>query len=280
MNPPAKQSTLSTIAVSLAVVFSLASGSVALSACDEDATNETSQKRIALTVKATSPVEARSAFTNAYGWSITLDKAEIALGALYFFDGEPIFSFRAPARSPRERLAGLFIGTAHAHPGHYIAGNAVGEMLKSSSANLLADETTLGAGSGITGLFRSARILFPETVEESGATSLGGNIARFEGVARKDGKNVGFRLTAARSDLLDADGQARVEGTTISPATSVAGNVTLTLVIDPRKIFDQCEFDGLPEGETPVDLHKESDAARNFLRGVKSGPAYVFTVTN
>ena len=52
------------------------------------------------------------------------------------------------------------------------------------------------------------------------------------------------------------------------------------LVIDPRQFFDQCEFDGLPEGETPTDLPTDSDASRNFVRGVKSGPAYVFTVAN
>jgi len=266
-------------AAAVALLLLLGATSVAMSACDEDATNETSQKRVTLTVRANAPAEARTAFTNAYGWNITLSKAEIAVGALYFFDGEPIFSWRAPARTPRERVASLFIGTAHAHPGHYLAGNALGQMLTPSSLSLLGEGATLGTGDGVTGLFRSARVTFPETVGGPEAAALGDKIALFEGVARKEGKNVGFRLTAARSELLDADGQARVEGTTISPATTVSGDVTLTLVIDPRKFFDQSEFDGLPEGETPVDLPKDSDASRNFLRGVRSGPAYVFTVT-
>lgn len=256
-------------------------GSAALvSGCDEDATNDTSQKRIRLSVNATSPAEARTTFTNSYQWAITLSKAEIALGALYFFDGEPIFSWRGPTRTPRERFVGLIVGTAHAHPGHYIAGNAVGQMLTSSSLSLLGEGAALGRGDGVTGLFRSARVTFPETVSGAEAAALGDKIALFEGVARKDGKSVGFRLTAARSELLDADGQARVEGTTISPGTTVGGDATLTLVIDPRKFFDQSEFDGLPEGETPVDLPKESDAARNFIRGVKSGPAYAFSIAN
>lgn len=264
--------------VSVALLLSGAAASLA--ACDEDATNDTSQKRITLTVSASAPAEARTTFTNSYQWAITLSKAELAIGAVYFFDGEPIFSQRAPTRTPRERLANLFIGTAHAHPGHYIPGNAVGQMLTPSSLSLLGDGATLGTGDGVTGLFRSARVTFPETVAGPEAPVLGDKIALFEGVARKGGKNVGFRLTAARSELLDADGEARVEGTTISPATSVAGDAKLTLVIDPRKFFDQSEFDGLPEGETPVDLPKDSDASRNFVRGVKSGPAYVFTLTN
>lgn len=263
-----------------ATLLALGAGSVGLTACDEDATNETSQKRITLTVKAVSPVEARTTFTNSYQWTITLSKAALAVGAVYFFDGAPIFSWHTPARTPRQRLASVFVGTAHAHPGHYIAGNAVGQMLTPSSLSLLGDGVTLGTGDGVTGLFQSARVTFPETVSGSEAGALGDKIAVFEGVARKEGKNVGFRLTAVRSELVDADGQARVEGTTIAPASTIGGDATLTLVIDPRKFFDQSEFDGLPEGETPVDLPKESDASRNFVRGVKSGPAYVFTVSN
>lgn len=267
----------------LALVLSLGATCVGLIACDEDATNDTSQKRISLTVSAASPPEARATFTNAYQWAITLSKAELALGAIYFFDGEPIFSQRAPtpgARTPRQRVARLFLGTAHAHPGHYIAGNAVGQMLTLSSFSLLGDTTVLGAGDGVTGSFRSARVTFPESVGGPSAAVLGDKIALFEGVARKGGTSVGFRVSAARGDLLDADGQARVEGTTIAPATNVAANAAITLVIDPRQFFDQCEFDGLPEGETPTDLPTDSDASRNFVRGVKSGPAYVFTVAN
>jgi hypothetical protein len=205
-----------------------------------------------------------------------LTKAEMALGAMYFFDGEPIFSQRT--KTTHERLAGLFVGTAHAHPGHYLAGNALGQMLTSSSFGLLGDTATVGSGDGVSGLFRSARVTFPETVSGAFAGDLGSKIALFEGTAQKAGKTIGFRASAARSELLDADGQARVEGVTVLPGTNVGGDATLQLTIDPRTFFDQCEFDGLAEGTAPVDLPAGSDAAVNFVRGLKSGPAYVFTV--
>ena len=58
----------------------------------------------------------------------------------------------------------------------------------------------------VLNVFRNAVGLdLPRSASEM--ASLGDKIALFEGVARKEGKNVGFRLSAARSELLDADGQ-------------------------------------------------------------------------
>lgn len=272
-------------AVSVALVGLFLAGGVAVSSvttgCSDDVSDNTAQKRVKLTLRASSPAEARVPFTNAYGWTITLSKAEIALGALYFFDGEPIFSQRMRTReaTPRDRWARLFLGQAHAHPGHYLAGNALGEMLTSSSLDLLGDGVVLGTGEGVTATYRSGRVTFPETVVGSGAATLGSNILLLEGVAAKDGKNVGFRLSAGRSALFDADDEPRVEGVSVSPEAAVTGDSTITLTIDMRKFLDQSEFDGLTEGVAPVELPADSDAAENFLRGAKSGSAYVFSVT-
>jgi hypothetical protein len=261
-------------------LFGVAAGSSVLSACGDDAENNTAQKRVKLTLRAEAPPLARAPFTNAYGWTITLSKAELALGAVYFFDGEPIFSrYSRPRPEPLpQRVAHLFVGEAHAHPGHYIAGNALGEMLTSSSLNLLGEGVVLGTGDGVSATYRSGRVTFPETVAGTEAAALDGNIAVLEGVATKEGKNVGFRLSAARADLFDADSEARVEGVSVSPEAEVTGDSTIVLTIDTRKFLDQAEFDGLPEGTTPVDLPRDSDAAENFLRGVRSGPAYVFSL--
>ena len=72
----------------------------------------------------------------------------ISTGALYYYDGEPAFT--AVRTTPLERLWAIIspISTAYAHPGHYVSGNAMGQVLEPFSVDLLGDVATLPAGAG------------------------------------------------------------------------------------------------------------------------------------
>ena len=62
--------------------------------------------------------------------------------------------------------------SAFAHPGHYVPGNAKGEMLTAYSADLLAGGM-LGTGDGVTGLVRSATFSYATPATGPAAAELG-----------------------------------------------------------------------------------------------------------
>ena len=55
-------------------------------------------------------------------------------------------------------LGDLLVPPAYAHPGHYIEGSAMGQMLEATTVDLLGDSLELADGDGVTGLTNSARI--------------------------------------------------------------------------------------------------------------------------
>ncbi len=136
----------------------------ALEACSADDT--TSGKRVVLRTRIELSSPSAVSFENGLGWHVTLERALIATGKLGYFDGVPPLAQRGPAPSLggqplRPVLGELFgLGLAWAHPGHYQAGNALGEMLEPWSIDLLDGESELGDGDGVTGTYRSARFSF------------------------------------------------------------------------------------------------------------------------
>jgi hypothetical protein len=86
---------------------------------------QTTGKRVLLHTQVTSDLTPGESFTTGTNWTVTLDEAMVATGALYYYDGEPAFVM-APKRNFFRDALELFspIQTAYAHPGHYVAGNA------------------------------------------------------------------------------------------------------------------------------------------------------------
>lgn len=98
---------------------------------------------------------------NDHGYSVAITRARLHLGPVYFYSGEPLFTRRAEEAWPWRLLirAAIPVGTAHAHPGHYQEGEALGELLLSGSFDLLGPgPATLGTASGVKGTYRSAQV--------------------------------------------------------------------------------------------------------------------------
>lgn len=256
------------------LVLLLALGCVA--ACGGDSTTGHS---VALETVLTSDLGPDHSFTTSSGWSVTLTKAALATGALYYYDGEPAF-VTAPRRSPSwwARLAP--IGTAYAHPGHYIAGRAMGQMLMPFSADLLAGPTALPQGEGITGLVRSASFSFAAPSAGPALAALGGHAAVAEGVATKGDKVIHFALAADLADVAHTAKDGVVTGCGFAER-DVEAPGTVTVTVKPRVWFNLVDFSELPPGtaEAPSIADASSTAHIAFALGLGQLSAYSFTYT-
>jgi hypothetical protein len=250
----------------------LAAGAL-VGACGAEDT--TSSKRVSLQTRIEAEDGVEAPFTNAFGWSIKLDRASISVGPLYYFDGAPIFSANLSPRAPRrDALSGFFgVGVAFAHPGHYQPGNAMGQVLAPSSVDLALGPADLPPGDGVAGVYRSGRVTFGD------AAALDGSVVILEGEATKDVTKRVFRAVAGVSDVLDAYGEPRLDGCAFEGEPDVAEDGTITIHVKPSVWLDQVEFDAVPASAdgNPVPLPPESEAFRAFTRGLKKGSAVVFT---
>lgn len=264
--------------VTASALATLAVAAVAPSACSSTDEDGTSGKRIALTVKVTGSAEANAPFTNAQGWTITLSKALIATGALYYYDGATIFSMNAPPkRSPGRRLWEAVVErTAFAHPGHYVPGNARGEYLTPSSADLRA-ETVLGVGDGVSGIVRSATFSFGTPAAGPFAAELGAHVVVLEGTATKAAETRVFRAEIDAADVHDTKNQPAVEGCPFAE-TDMQKDGVVTVTIKIAQWFDQVELDAVPksEGGAPVAIPATAIGRNELVRGLKEGLGYSF----
>jgi hypothetical protein len=221
----------------------------------------------------------------AFGWHVKLDRAAIAVGSLYYFDGEPAFVRRdAPARGPLERLASLFEGVAHAHPGHYQAGDALGEMLEPGSVDLFAVPASLGAGDGVTGTYWSGRFTFAKKVVGKAAHELDASAAFAEGTAVKVGDagadgatEIHFRVAATFDELAKSVTMGEVDGCEFEK-TDVEGDGTITLTVKPSIFFDYVDFSKIAPGTSaaPTEIPAGDVAHIGFERGLVQLTAYHF----
>lgn len=277
-------------ALSAAMVASLAllpaAAGALLGACGDDAT---SSKRVTLKTQITADDGVKEPFTNAYGWSIQLTKAAVSIGPLYYYDGAPIFSaglapsMRAPsrrARGARAALAWFFgVNTAHAHPGHYKPGNAMGQVLDPSSADLMKGVVELPTGDGVAGTYRSGSFTFGDPPAGDAVEQLDGHVVVLEGTATKDDMTRHFRAIADVGDVLDSYEEPKLEGCAFAEEPDVEADGTVTLHVKPSVWLDQSEFDDVPEGtpEAPSELTPDEEAFKAFVRGLKKGSAVIFS---
>jgi len=244
---------------------------LALAAPLGGACGESGPKRVTLPVEVAG--SAAAALANEHGYTVELTAAKAHLGPIYFFSGEPLFTRRGGELPPaahsapwhrrlwRELLGG---GVAHAHPGHYQEGDALGEVLQPATFDLLAaDSAPLGEAAGVTGRYRSAQVTLSNGADNDGHAVV------IAGTARKGDERVDF--SAALDLELDVRGVAF--GAEISDG---AGRVRLT--VDLARWIERVDFSALDGASGPVTIDAATPQADNALRrGVENTSAYLFS---
>lgn len=177
-----------------------------------------------------------SSLTTVTGWQVTLAEARIVLGPVRWYEGPALFG-----RSRFERAFGLSV--AYAHPGHYVAGDALADITRRRVVDLLrADGTRLDQGNGVTGLAQSAAIeLRPAEADLADAASLRGGTLYLRGEAAREGRTVRFDC-------------APVLNTTVA-GIRAPGNMTGSggwdLTIDVGAWIERADFSTVPAPATP-----------------------------
>lgn len=264
-------------ALACAALGALHLGLGALSGC-----GSTTGERISLATRVAAQEGIAAPFENDYGWSVKLTRADVSIGELYYFEGPPVVASLSPAPrlAPAPRFdwrRALAIPSAHAHPGHYTEGDALGQMLAPETVDLTA-ESTLADAEAVTGHYESARFSFQSPPEGDLAARMDGHVVWVEGEATKDGASVLFRATAGEADILNADGNPYVEGCVFA-ITDIEASGTVTLTIHPAVWLDQVDFGALPpaaEGGERVDIPPGEAVHKAFTRGLQKGTAYDF----
>lgn len=201
----------------------------------------------------------RATGPNEMGWTVQLTRAEANVGALRFFSGAVLLSSRW--RFDPWLLVG---GIAHAHPGHYEPGEAMGELVQQKVVDLLATEPlALGTVSGVTGQWNSASIeLLPRS----------GNAIHLTGTAtHTDGRSVKFDAA-------------------IDPATPIVGIASVATVVAGQSPevnvapllggwLARIDFGsaGVPDGSGVVHFDDGSQARNALFRGIEDTSQYRFT---
>jgi hypothetical protein len=266
----------------LACSLTLATLGLSGAACSSGDQATTTGKRIVLATRFEPSADVAGELTTSTKWTVRLSSAFLAVGGLYYFDGQPAFvrlERPAPRRSPFERVKELFIGTAYAHPQHYVAGNALGEMVEPSSVDLF-EAADLPDGRGVTGTFRSGRLTLPDSIEGPVAEALGTHVASATGVATKDARSVYFQVAVELSDIQALSPDAAIDGCVFEEVdVTTDGKVTLT--VTPRVWFNLVDFADVESGteDEPTPIVRGQTAHKGFALGVAQLTAYHFHYT-
>ncbi|MFT3926828.1 MAG: hypothetical protein QM778_30060 [Myxococcales bacterium] len=239
----------------------------------------TTGRPVALHTELAAAPEITQAFVIETGWTVKLSKAAVSVRALYYFEGEPAFVLHGLERSWLDEIAGWFVlPVAHAHPGHYASGTALGQVLEAWSADLLAGTTELPNGTGITGLYRSARFVFGAPSAGPALTMLQGHAAVAEGVASKGEQTVHFALAVDLAEIEQRATQGQVEGCDFAEA-QVEGDGTVGVTIEPHVWFNLVDFGDVAPGspEAPTQITGDETAHIAFTLGLVQLSAYRFT---
>jgi hypothetical protein len=249
-----------------------------LEACGSDST-ESGGRRISLATRiALNPTDGAS-FSTGRGWKVTLTRAFVATGALYYFDSKPALVLQERNRAWEYARGFLSISTAHAHPGHYSPGNALGQMLEPYSVDLLAGTTELASSEAVTGTFRSGTFGFATVAAGPVAAELGASVALAEGRAEKDGEEPRyFRAAAGFDDIAKSASGGQVQGCKFV-ASAIERSGTVTVHVSPRVWFNLVDFRELLPGspEARSEFVPDSQPRIAFAQGLAEVSAYEFS---
>jgi hypothetical protein len=203
---------------------------------------------------------------NEYGWTVTPEAAHVSVGAVRFFEGRVLLS-----RAPRFDWYSLIGGTAHAHPGHYVPGDAMGEVLNARTVDLLAG-AWLGQANAVTGSYGSLELTFvPPTAATDAQGVLEGHHVRVRGTAtHTSGTTVRFDASV---DLPKAIEGVRFERELKQEPGSVR------IAVDLAKWMGRINFATVspPDAAGVSTFPADSQAQNGFVRGVEDTSAYVVT---
>lgn len=249
---------------------------VATQACSSEGGDATGGKRVVLHTRVTVEPAALETFESALGWQVTLSKAVTSAGPFYYFDGTPPLVLRDQANSWHYAARLLGLSRAHAHPGHYQAGNAMGEMRESSSLDLLQGEVEFPDGDGVTGTYRSARFSFSEPSGPA-KSKLDGHVVVAEGLAEKGEEKRYFRAVADLAGIEKSAADGHIEGCEFNEV-DVEDDGTVTVTVNPVVWFDLVDFSDAKVGsaDAPADFPDGSEPQIAFVLGVTQLSAYKF----
>lgn len=239
---------------------------------------DTGGRQVALRTEARADAEAAGPFTTATGWSVRLTRAAVSLGALYYFDGAPAF-VRAKRRGATWLAQLAPLGVARAHPGHYAAGDALGQMLVPAAVDLLAGAAALPEGRGVTGTYRSARLVLASPIDDAARAALAGDHVGFvQGVASKGAQTVHFRLAATLAEVSRSAASGQVDGC-VFDAREVEGDGLVSVTVRPRVWLNLVDFAGVAPGtaEAPTAIDQGEPARIGFALGLAQLGAYHFS---
>jgi hypothetical protein len=266
-------------ALAAALVASGGLGVIGAGCGDGGAPDATSGARITLHARAATDPASLATFTTGFGWKVKLEAAAVAVGAIYYFDGPPAFD-DSLARAPGllDRL--LSVPSAHAHPGHYQAGDALAQMLTPTSVDAFAP-APLPDATGITGTYRSARVVLGAKPAGPAASALGGHAAMARGTAeRADGTSkepIHFVVTTDFAEVAKSVVSGEVDGCVVAEAP-VDADGTVTMTLKPSVWLDFVDFTGVAPGTAaaPTVVPHGEIAQIGFTLGVVQLRAYAF----
>lgn len=181
------------------------------------------------------------------GWTVTLSGAHASFASARFFSGEvPVVRRFDPL--------GWLIPSAWAHPGHYMQGEALGELLAPVEADLLAGDTAWGEVSGVTGEYGSLQL----TLAAAGI--------HLAGAATKGSQSVTFDATFTPP--------SSIEGVPFAHTMDTAPG-RVRVAVDLGAVVTRMDFAYVGASTSPLDA--TSPAFNGFARGVEDSSAYVTT---
>ena len=204
--------------------------SLAAAHCGDDSTGR-SRITVDALVRGTDPT-----LTTSTGWQVTIGEARIVLGPLRWYEGTALFG-----RTLFDRLLGVSV--AWAHPGHYVAGEALADITARRVVDLLRPGgTPLPQGNGVTGLVQSAAIeLRPAEASLAEADTLHGGTLYVRGEATRDGRTVRFDCAPALTHV--------VQGIPARGDMNTSGRWDIT--IDLGAWIDRADFSMVADPPTP-----------------------------
>jgi hypothetical protein len=195
---------------------------------------------------------------------VKLDSAVASVGPVRFYPGHVLLTERV------KRLLWMpFGGIAQAHPGHYIPGEALGEVLDQKVIDLLSTTPApLGTASAVTGDYGSLQLsLLPPTAN---GDNTGGHSLRLKGTATKDTTTVTFDASV--------DLTAAIEGIQ-SEATVDETPVKVRINFHLKRWLDRVDFTTAtaPDASSPAVFADGSQAQNALIRGASDTSGYIVT---